>query len=528
MNCNETRESFSDLVDRTLPDADRAGVERHVEQCAACRAELDEFRRTIAAVAALPRRSAPRNFAAGVMARIRAEGAAAVPAAPATKRGVLLRMSRYQGLIQLVSGAAAVFLVYMGVSVFTGGSRTGPAGKPDSVAKEPAERLRSAVKTTDDSTKAGESWGRDEKKEKLNDALAGARQEQDGAPADLKKGQGVLEPGMNEAKDKNGPRPDAAAGGVAPVTAGPAEANVAFQHITVFSSDVAVDSTSVRKVLTDAGYNYTAAEKSNVLVVRVPARDATRLVAALGESGAEFRMGGRKAADEVARRQREMRKLTAGKEAPEEGDRNQVVAGARDLEKALRNLEDLDDSIEKAKTAKRGEEQKKQIAQGEGMRAGAGRPSDPQDGGPETKPGDSKHDQRREAGAATAPGGEESYGAAPGAPRNPPPADKPAPASDPAGKSPEREKDIDHNEEERAESPAGGGTGGSRRLKGDGDDGLELADDERDLAAKEKESEQKMEEALKRLEKTGAAEEECVFLVIEFEAVPEPAKQESK
>lgn len=534
MNCNATRESFSDLIDRTLSEADRAEVERHVAQCAPCRAELDDFRRTIAAVAALPRRSAPRNFAAGVMAKIKAEGAAAAatPAAPATKRGVLLRMSRYQGLIQLVSGAAAVFLVYMGVSVFTGGPGTAPSGKPGPVAKGTNENRKVREADGPARSKATETWESAGEKERVLDGLARAPLE-GGAPADsYKKGTGANEAGGLEAKDKNALRPDAPAD-AAPATAGPAKSNIAFQHITVFSSDVPVDSRSVRQVLTDSGYNFTAGEKSNVLIVRVPAKDATRLVAALGDSGAEFRMGGRKGADEVLRRQRESEKLTAGKNGEDATDRDEVVAGARELEKALRSLDELDDNIEqaKAKTAKREADRKNQVAQGEGKRAG-GLTAGATDGAPAKEPRDAKHDQGQEE-RAVPPGAErgESLGAAPGAPENTPPADKPAPASDPAGKpgglrnDGKHNKDGEHNEEESEGQFAGGGSGGAR-LKGDGS--KELADDERDLAEVEKESEQKIEEALKKLEKAGAVEEECVFLVIEFEAAPEPAKQESK
>lgn len=59
------------FVEGTLPDADRAVVAFHVQQCAVCQQELEEWRALFGALASLPRPEPLPGFAARVMAEVR-------------------------------------------------------------------------------------------------------------------------------------------------------------------------------------------------------------------------------------------------------------------------------------------------------------------------------------------------------------------------------------------------------------------------------------------------------------------------
>src|SRR5688572_15770528 len=143
MSCDTLRENFGDHVDRRLPPAEAAEMDRHLASCAACRAEVEDLRRVIAAVAGLPRRAAPKGFQAAVMARIQAEGA--TPAAP--KKGKVSSLERYRHAVAIASGMAAVFLIYVGV-ILVGRKEETPRQNPSIATqefqpkKESAERAR--------------------------------------------------------------------------------------------------------------------------------------------------------------------------------------------------------------------------------------------------------------------------------------------------------------------------------------------------------------------------------------------------
>jgi len=72
MKCEQARTRFSDYLDGVLPDEVHGAVEAHVAECTPCRVELDALRRTVEAVAGLPRHRAPAGFKARVVARARA------------------------------------------------------------------------------------------------------------------------------------------------------------------------------------------------------------------------------------------------------------------------------------------------------------------------------------------------------------------------------------------------------------------------------------------------------------------------
>ncbi len=72
MNCPEVREAFSDLYDGALSGTSLADVGRHLDDCPACRAEWEAFRRAMEALNGLADEEPSRDFAARVMARIEA------------------------------------------------------------------------------------------------------------------------------------------------------------------------------------------------------------------------------------------------------------------------------------------------------------------------------------------------------------------------------------------------------------------------------------------------------------------------
>jgi hypothetical protein len=69
------RERLSALLDGELPDAERARVERHLSSCAACRAELEELRRTVELLRGLPSVDVPPELTRRWIEGVRADAA---------------------------------------------------------------------------------------------------------------------------------------------------------------------------------------------------------------------------------------------------------------------------------------------------------------------------------------------------------------------------------------------------------------------------------------------------------------------
>ncbi|MCC6740724.1 MAG: zf-HC2 domain-containing protein, partial [Planctomycetia bacterium] len=61
MNCIAIIERLGEHLDGALPEPEAAEVEGHLASCAACRAELEDLRRALAAVKAVPPVRAPRG-----------------------------------------------------------------------------------------------------------------------------------------------------------------------------------------------------------------------------------------------------------------------------------------------------------------------------------------------------------------------------------------------------------------------------------------------------------------------------------
>jgi hypothetical protein len=70
MNCKLCRERLQDYLDAMLEAADQAQVSAHLDECAACRRELDELRKVVALVGSLDDVPEPMGFLQGVRERI--------------------------------------------------------------------------------------------------------------------------------------------------------------------------------------------------------------------------------------------------------------------------------------------------------------------------------------------------------------------------------------------------------------------------------------------------------------------------
>ncbi len=71
MNCRQSRGLFGPYWDDELTQAEREWLEGHFAGCAACRAEYEQFARTLEAVGSLPRVDAPPDLAQRALARAR-------------------------------------------------------------------------------------------------------------------------------------------------------------------------------------------------------------------------------------------------------------------------------------------------------------------------------------------------------------------------------------------------------------------------------------------------------------------------
>ncbi|MFB3924055.1 MAG: anti-sigma factor [Terriglobia bacterium] len=68
-SCVEIRNQFSDYLDDRCGHEERRSIRFHLDHCAACREELEEWRAVQAELRALPRRQAPRDL--GLELRVR-------------------------------------------------------------------------------------------------------------------------------------------------------------------------------------------------------------------------------------------------------------------------------------------------------------------------------------------------------------------------------------------------------------------------------------------------------------------------
>jgi Putative zinc-finger len=71
MNCHETRELLSALLDETLAVREREEVQAHLDHCPDCRRELDSLRSTVSLLSRVQHPRAPVGFVDKVMAEVR-------------------------------------------------------------------------------------------------------------------------------------------------------------------------------------------------------------------------------------------------------------------------------------------------------------------------------------------------------------------------------------------------------------------------------------------------------------------------
>ena len=69
MDHAQAQDTFSDYVDGSLPERQRAEVDQHLATCIQCRTELTAFRNTVTSLGSL-RQSAPPNFLGDIKQQI--------------------------------------------------------------------------------------------------------------------------------------------------------------------------------------------------------------------------------------------------------------------------------------------------------------------------------------------------------------------------------------------------------------------------------------------------------------------------
>lgn len=117
MTCAAYREWIQELVDGTLVPARRAELERHLDDCAACRAFADDLRRIHALAESLPRQTPPDGVWLQIAGRLHQEGRVQTPApAEHSRQGHLALLAIAAALI-LTVGASLLILL----PVFRGG-----------------------------------------------------------------------------------------------------------------------------------------------------------------------------------------------------------------------------------------------------------------------------------------------------------------------------------------------------------------------------------------------------------------------
>jgi anti-sigma factor RsiW len=71
MTCEELAEIVTDYLEGALSPADRVRFDGHIAACPLCRRYLDQMRRVVAALGALPPEPIPREVEAELLARFR-------------------------------------------------------------------------------------------------------------------------------------------------------------------------------------------------------------------------------------------------------------------------------------------------------------------------------------------------------------------------------------------------------------------------------------------------------------------------
>ncbi len=89
-NAHVDPSTLQDYLDRRLAARNIARVDRHLDRCAVCRSELDEYRAVARAIESLPQLAPSPEFGERVMAEVRVNQIAAVAMAPTNTSGRVL------------------------------------------------------------------------------------------------------------------------------------------------------------------------------------------------------------------------------------------------------------------------------------------------------------------------------------------------------------------------------------------------------------------------------------------------------
>jgi anti-sigma factor RsiW len=146
MNHDLMEMRLDDLVDGLLDEPERRAVQRHLDECATCRAEVEALQALRSAAQQLPRQmQPPRDLWAGIASRIEQQRQEeAEPAGEAPDRVQVLHVDFGRrarpgwGTQRGMLAAAAIALVVLSSSVTAMLMRSGPGTDPGSVAIEPA------------------------------------------------------------------------------------------------------------------------------------------------------------------------------------------------------------------------------------------------------------------------------------------------------------------------------------------------------------------------------------------------------
>lgn len=145
------KELLSALLDGELHGAEREEALAHLETCADCRAYFAELTALRAALSDWEQFDAPEGFAAGVMARLHADGAiASLRAAGATKP--IKRRTAWRGYAALAACAAVVLLAVHALpnALRVGGARSGAADNVSSSMYAPQTEAAFDIGPTED------------------------------------------------------------------------------------------------------------------------------------------------------------------------------------------------------------------------------------------------------------------------------------------------------------------------------------------------------------------------------------------
>lgn len=112
MQCTHYRESIHELVDGTIGPIRRAELERHLDECAACRALAEDLRAILDTAASLDPLDPPDGVWFQIAGRLHQEGrvAAPPPPAPAASRRHVALLALAAGLV-LAAGASVMVLL---------------------------------------------------------------------------------------------------------------------------------------------------------------------------------------------------------------------------------------------------------------------------------------------------------------------------------------------------------------------------------------------------------------------------------